>query len=192
MHAVSKHGTTLCGMKGDKIANHDLVTCKQCLGLLKTGIRTDPVTMEYREKKKAEKKKLKEEKPVKLKGGEYKELKPKSPKVEKPKPEPKIRVPKELPFCMCGCVDPETGERQRTKGGRFRPGHDAKYHSSLLPPKPPKEKKEKPPKKEKPKLTGDHRLDTVLGMIRGFNDDQRKRLFLTINERYGMGTVVAA
>lgn len=32
-------------------------------------------------------------------------------------------VAKETPLCLCGC-----GEH--TKGGKFRPGHDARYHSA--------------------------------------------------------------
>lgn len=32
--------------------------------------------------------------------------------------------------CMCGCLDAE-GKPVMTKGGRFLPGHDAKYHSKM-------------------------------------------------------------
>jgi hypothetical protein len=43
-----------------------------------------------------------------------------------PKPAPRARATaetREMPLCKCGC-----GER--TKGGIFRPGHDARYHSA--------------------------------------------------------------
>lgn len=55
------------------------------------------------------------------------------PKEPEPEPEP-VKVAKSAasvaprpatgPDCLCGC-----GEK--TKGGRFRPGHDARYHSRL-------------------------------------------------------------
>jgi hypothetical protein len=32
--------------------------------------------------------------------------------------------------CLCGCVD-EHGNRLFTKGGTFRPGHDARYYAQL-------------------------------------------------------------
>ena len=37
---------------------------------------------------------------------------------------PRVRKAKEPQACKCGC-----GEM--TKGGMFRPGHDARYHSAL-------------------------------------------------------------
>lgn len=48
-------------------------------------------------------------------------------KTPKPKPEPKARAPRkarEPQSCKCGC-----GEM--TKGGMFKPGHDARYHSAV-------------------------------------------------------------
>src|ERR1700733_8656815 len=42
---------------------------------------------------------------------------------------------REMPLSKCGC-----GER--TKGGIFRPGHDAKYHSMMKGPKPMKVNKQ--------------------------------------------------
>lgn len=48
----------------------------------------------------------------------------KAEKPEKAPAAPRTRKPKEARECKCGC-----GEM--TKGGLFRPGHDARYHSAL-------------------------------------------------------------
>jgi hypothetical protein len=37
---------------------------------------------------------------------------------------PRNTTTKEAPVCLCGCGEP-------TKGGRFRPGHDARLKSDL-------------------------------------------------------------
>lgn len=49
-----------------------------------------------------------------------------APRAERSPASPKARPvggPANGPECLCGC-----GER--TKGGRFRPGHDARYHAA--------------------------------------------------------------
>lgn len=55
-----------------------------------------------------------------------------------PKPEVVVKVTVKkgktpLP-CGCGCLN-ESGEPMMTKGGRFLPGHDARYYATLTPSK---------------------------------------------------------
>ena len=48
---------------------------------------------------------------------------------EREQPARQPKAPKEMPDCLCGCTG-EDGVRLKTRGGRFRPGHDARYHSA--------------------------------------------------------------
>lgn len=171
-------GGILCGMRGESTTERKAVDCKRCIRMMdrvKVGpSRISKVTV-AKTGKRATGEVVKPDKEVDKKGP-----------VEVVK-----KVEKEFPLCLCGCVD-EKGNRQHTKGGRFRPGHDARYHAALKGPRPEKPVREKAAPKQKLPLTGDHKLDTVLGMIKSFNVDQMAILFRVLNERYGMGTVKVA
>lgn len=165
MHMESKHGTVLCGLRGDKTLNPELVDCQRCRRMLNSMKQAHNLGPRKPATTKAVAKKV-------------------APKAEVAVP----KVEKEFPLCGCGC-----GER--TKGGRFKPGHDARFYSQEKAktegPKAERKHREVKPKEEKPKPTGDHLIDTALGMMKRMNQDQIKRFLLAVNERYGMGTVAA-
>lgn len=85
---------------------------------------------------------------------------------------PAPKVVKEMPVCKCGCVDEATGLPSRTRGGVFKPGHDARYYA--------KENGHAP----KAKSTGDHLVDTVLGLYRKMDEVQRELFTATLEERF--------
>lgn len=75
------------------------------------------------------------------------------------------KTPKIMPDCKCGC-----GEK--TKGGTFRPGHDAKYYAAQGGHTP------------KPTSTGHHLVDTVLGLCRKMDATQQTLLLEKFNALY--------
>src|SRR5579863_2227670 len=129
------YGTVLCGMKGTMTDNEDDVNCAQCERMMMTGHYKEPVKEDRKEPTPISKPKKVDEKRAKQRMANLKKNQQKKPK----------------PFCLCGC-----GEQ--TKGGRFKPGHDAKYHSA--------QKEKEHPRLKKNKSTGNHRMDTILGAIR--------------------------
>lgn len=200
MHRES-NGSVLCGMRGNMTTEPDLVDCKRCLRMMdRVTIRVvDPTTQNV---VKATVKRMVNE--VVSKGAVFATAKPKPGGPVAPKPSgvvvkgiilkeekpPVVRVPKVFPMCACGCKD-EEGNRQFTKGGKYRPGHDAKHHSALKGPKPSRVAKVRATAKPKPERTGDHLIDTTLGMVRRMNDDQVATFMREANKRYGLGVVTA-
>lgn len=65
-----------------------------------------------------------------------------------------------LGLCGCGCGNAPAGKKSR-----FMPGHDAKFYASLNPTLSPKVTK-----------TGDHTVDTALGLVRKMSSEQREAL----------------
>lgn len=183
-HLTGVKGHGACGFRSTEVTDVEGdVTCKRCIQKINAGtvvghkIETGKQSDAPPVKKEKRKLSAKEEKKA-----QKVTLKAQQKAAAPPKPVQEKRV-KEFPFCKCGCTDAETGERLRTRGGIFRPGHDARYHASLLPPKPAKEIKVKAVKVAKV-LTGDHLLDTVLGMVGKMNPDQRKMFRAVVEERW--------
>lgn len=205
MHRES-NGSVLCGMRGNMTTEPDLVDCKRCLRMMDrvTIKAVDPITQKM---VKVTAKRVVNEVVDRMiaKGGVViTEQKPRPGGPVAPKPSgivvkgitlkeekpPVVRVPKVFPMCACGCKD-EEGNRQFTKGGKYRPGHDAKHHSALKGPKPSRVAKVRATVKPKPERTGDHLIDTTLGMVRRMNDDQVTTFMREANKRYGLGVVAA-
>lgn len=77
------------------------------------------------------------------------------------KAESKPKAEKVFPICKCGC-----GES--TRGGIFRPGHDAKYYSAIGGHTP------------KAKSSGNHLVDTVMGLYRKMDVESRNAVAAAI------------
>jgi hypothetical protein len=141
---MGNHGTPIKGETQMTINNENLTVKltkkeKQAIKDATAGTRVDVSTGKVEGAKEEEKTIMTPEQELAILKAENEALK--ATTVELPK------VAKEFPLCKCGC-------EERTRGGMFRPGHDAKYYSRLGGHSP------------KPTSSGYHSIDTTMGLVR--------------------------